>query len=242
MFCAQCGAKLPNDAKFCSACGERVRIAHDRTDDGAQRQDAKPIRERPVSTRASSAPAAKRCPSCGLPNRPTETACRCGYRFIQDRPLTSITSTKAPDSAPQVKSSRWSLKVEDVFAARAAIRECAMVFYLAAAMQLLLVFLISPFSLVDVIAFAGVGAWLQFRPGRVVGTIAAILGLSSIVMTALNQLGLGEGGKNVVVAIITGYASLRAAVAVYKYSPLALQVDRNTPNSHRTLDADSTHV
>ena len=84
-------------------------------------------------------------------------------------------------------------------------------------MQALIYFVVGAPAIVDVIAFLVVGLWLQLRPGRVVATIAAVLGLGAVVMTILNQLGLGEGGKNVVVALIVGYSSLRAAIAAYRF-------------------------
>ena len=62
--CPNCGAELPQNAQFCSACGAR-----------------QPLPEQPAAPAASGV-----CPSCGAPNQPGQHFCAVCGTALSDAP------------------------------------------------------------------------------------------------------------------------------------------------------------
>jgi hypothetical protein len=81
MFCTNCGRKNPEHASFCFACGTPLAVATMvEAPASADASQTRPAPALPEGRKIS----AKRCPSCGLPNREAAEHCGCGYRFVGD--------------------------------------------------------------------------------------------------------------------------------------------------------------
>ena len=88
MFCTRCGKKNLEQANFCFSCGNPLPAAQSAPIPPVASTPApeSQVVESPEVTVGSPAvhrPAAKRCPSCGLPNRQSAERCACGYSFAQ---------------------------------------------------------------------------------------------------------------------------------------------------------------
>jgi type IV pilus assembly protein PilA len=90
VFCTKCGESNPADAKFCFACGTAMHAGAAPSAVAAIAPVPASVSEAEISGAAILAgepPArkvtAKRCPSCGLPNRESAERCACGNVFGQ---------------------------------------------------------------------------------------------------------------------------------------------------------------
>jgi len=94
------------------------------------------------------------------------------------------------------------------------------VFYTIAAIEAAVALLLGPSILLDAGLFAGLGIWLHRTNSRVAATLLLILAGISIVTTASNQFGGGQGGRNIVLAVIVFWIAIRAVFATYKLPAL----------------------
>jgi hypothetical protein len=111
---------------------------------------------------------------------------------------------------------QWSLKVETAEQARKAIRDAAMGFYAVAGIQAVVAIVLGVSMLWDAAVFAGLGFWLHRRNSRVAAVLLLVDAGIGIVVTGMNQFGGGQGGRNVVLALIVFWAALKAVIATFK--------------------------
>jgi len=116
------------------------------------------------------------------------------------------------------REGRWSLAVENEADARKLIRESAMAFYVVAAIQAFAAVFVGTSMLWDAALFAGLALWLQRRLSRAAAVLLVLDSGYGIVATAINRLGGGQGGTNIVLALIVFWAAVRAVVATFKLS------------------------
>jgi len=121
------------------------------------------------------------------------------------------------------RSTFWSFRVESIDDARKMIRESVMGFYAIAGIQAVVSLLLGMSMLLDAVLFAGLAFWLQRAQSRVAATLLLGLAAIGIVMTAMNQFGGGQGGRNIVLSVIVLLAGVRAVVATYKLPRLLAQ-------------------
>ena len=70
MYCDKCGAQLPDDAVFCSKCGNRVKTASQQNVAISQNGQQNTTQTRPII--AQSGVTELKCPGCGAPIKPTQ--------------------------------------------------------------------------------------------------------------------------------------------------------------------------
>ncbi len=128
---------------------------------------------------------------------------------------TAMTKTKS------TKKNVWFGKIETKEEALKVIRESSTGFYFLAAAQIVLGYLVfGSTAIVDGVAF-GVSAFLlrQFR-SRIVASLMLLLTVASVMMTATNLFGVGTGGRNILLAFVMVWASIRAIQATFKLHKL----------------------
>lgn len=102
MYCIRCGARLPSEANFCSACGTRAYTPESavpqapaqssmRENESAQSQRF--ALQDSLESRTFDE-AQKTCPSCGLLSPPSVLKCDCGYDFQSRMPLLRNTASR----------------------------------------------------------------------------------------------------------------------------------------------------
>src|SRR6266849_3990344 len=90
MFCMRCGKENPDQAKFCFSCGSPLpasalsAVIPPVVKNSAPESQVVEHPEIRAESVAVHRPSAKRCPSCGLPNRESAERCRCGHSFAQN--------------------------------------------------------------------------------------------------------------------------------------------------------------
>jgi hypothetical protein len=115
----------------------------------------------------------------------------------------------------------WSLKMETEQEARRAIHDSAKAFYVLAAIEAVLAFVVGLWALGDAGIFALLGFWLQRRESKVAAVLLLLVSAYGIYSTAVNRFGGGQGGQNIVLSVITCWVALRATVACFKLPALA---------------------
>ena len=121
------------------------------------------------------------------------------------------------------RSTFWSLRAESVDGAKRMIRESAMGFYTIAGIQAVISLLLGMSMLIDAVLFAGLAFWLQRTHSKIAASLLLGLAAISIVATAMNQVGGGAGGRNIVLSVILVWVGVRAVVATYKLPRLLAQ-------------------
>jgi hypothetical protein len=172
--------------------------------------------------------------AAGRPSRPPTSPPRDAAKDAQSSPAGFPSSSQYATQGmfPQQMASRhkspartgdpsprrhWSLRFVGPDEAVAAVKESAIVFYIVAGLQTLASALVGPSSLVDAAVFAVLGLWLHLGRSRVAATLLLLAAVASVPMTLANVAGLGlGGGKNIVLALLTTWAGLRAVAATYQ--------------------------
>ena len=115
MLCTHCGKKNPDQATFCFACRSVLPVGTDAVHAplSSVTPEVRANRLEPPQVESPHAPTAaislerrkataKRCPSCGLPNREAAERCGCGYRFASGTALNRSAGGLAQPSSPPV--------------------------------------------------------------------------------------------------------------------------------------------
>jgi len=97
--------------------------------------------------------------------------------------------------------------------ARQVIRDSAMAFYTLAGLQAAISLVLGSGYLTDAALYAGVAYWLHWRSSRVAAILLLVISVS-VVVTGLNMIG-GGGGRNIVLAVLAAWISLRAVQATF---------------------------
>jgi hypothetical protein len=111
----------------------------------------------------------------------------------------------------------FSLTVSSAADARRVSRECAIAFYVLAAIQAAAALVLNRSMLIDAAVMAALAAWLHIGRSRIAATLLLILALLGAGVTIMNRLGqpIG-GGNNIIVAAIAVWAALKAVVAMFR--------------------------
>jgi hypothetical protein len=110
-------------------------------------------------------------------------------------------------------------KIESAAEAREAAKEVAIVFYFIAGMQALFFLVFGGLVLIDAAAYALLGFWLHQKMSRVAAVLLLFMSLMALVATGANRFD-GEGGRNIILAIMVVGTSIRAAQATFKFAAL----------------------
>ena len=110
----------------------------------------------------------------------------------------------------------WINKIKTIDQAKSIIRDTSKGFYAIAVIMALASFILGGWLLLDSAICAGLGFWLQRRDSLIAATILLIYSLYAIIHTTMNKFGGGEGGRNIVLAVMVLWASIRAVQATYK--------------------------
>ena len=117
---------------------------------------------------------------------------------------------------PQTKIKyKWYGRIESKAQAEKIIKDISNAFFLVAALQVVVgYFSLGPTTIVDGIIFAVLAALLRRYKNFAVAVILLFISLASIVTTLLSRLGyLERGGKNIFLALIIAWISVRAVQA-----------------------------
>lgn len=112
----------------------------------------------------------------------------------------------------------WFGKIESKEDAIKVIKDSSNGFLILAAIQIGIGFLIGTTAIIDGVLYAILALLLRKFNSRVVAIIFLLLSSAAIVVTGINRFGEGEGGKNIFLAIIMIYVSIRAIQATFKYN------------------------
>ena len=136
------------------------------------------------------------------------------------RPLNSVVRPHPSAIAMSTQSSKSSLfgKIETREAALKTLRDAAYVCFFLAALMLIFVFVFHQTSaVVDAVIYLVLGALLHFLRSRVAAVVFALVSLGSLGVTVANMAGASlPGGRNIILAVIVVFASVRAVEASFK--------------------------
>lgn len=111
-------------------------------------------------------------------------------------------------------------KIETEEQALQVIREASKGFFWLAGMQAVLALLIYPAAVLDAALYAILGYWLRKSNSKVAALLLLLIALGALGVTVMNRLGVGEGmgGRNIFLAVIVFWVSVRAVQATFKIS------------------------
>lgn len=125
------------------------------------------------------------------------------------------TETKPP------KKNAWFGKIETKEEALKIIKDSSNGFYFLAALQIVIgYFLLGLPAIIDGVIFAVLAFLLRKFKSMVVAMLLLLLSVGGIVVTAINQFGGGTGGRNIILALIMIWVSIRAVQATAKLHKL----------------------
>jgi len=116
------------------------------------------------------------------------------------------------------KKNAWFSKIESKEDAIKVIKDSSNGFLVLAAIQFGLGFLIGMTTIIDGVIYAVLALLLRKFNSRAVAILLLLLSLVAIVVTGINKFGGGEGGRNIILAVIMIWASVRAVQATFKYN------------------------
>ena len=118
------------------------------------------------------------------------------------------------------KKNAWYGKIETKEDAIKVIKDSSNGFLLLSAIQMALGFIIGIETVIDGVIYLILALLLRKFNSRVVAIILLLLSLVSIVVTGMNKLGGGAGGRNVLLSLIVTWVSIRAIQATFVYNRL----------------------
>jgi uncharacterized membrane protein HdeD (DUF308 family) len=126
--------------------------------------------------------------------------------------MSSQESKKRPGMFGKIETKEDALKV---------IKDTAIAFYVVAALQIVLAFFIGLSAIIDGIIYIVLAFLLQKFNSRIVAVLMLILTGIGVVVTAMNRLGSGQGGRNILLALVMIWASIRAIQATFRLNTLS---------------------
>lgn len=118
---------------------------------------------------------------------------------------------------PPKKKNTWFGKIETRNEALKVIKDTSNSFYLLAILQTILgYFIIGIWSITDGIVFAVCAFLLRKFNSRIVAIILLLLSVSGLVITGMNKFDDGAGGRNLFLAVIMIWVSIRAIQATFE--------------------------
>lgn len=116
-------------------------------------------------------------------------------------------------------------KIETKDEATKIIKDCSNAFLVLAAIQIIGGFVIGDGLIFDGILYLILSLILKKLNSRIVAILLLLLSLFSVVITAINMFGGGQGGKNILLALLTTWAGVRAVQATYVYNKIGTLPD-----------------
>lgn len=115
-------------------------------------------------------------------------------------------------------------KIKSVEDAHDMIKSASLVMYFVAATQVFIAFFATPMAIIDAIAFAVLGYFLNKFKSIVPAILCLMLSLISAYFTITNKInamnGIQEGGTNILLSLIVLIISVRSVEAAYKYKKM----------------------
>lgn len=115
------------------------------------------------------------------------------------------------------KKYNWFGKIESKEDAIKVIKDSSTGFFGLAAIQFALGLVIGMEAITDGVIYAVLALLLRKFNSRVVACLLLLLSLVAVVVTGINKFSGGGGGRNVFLALIMIYVSVRAVQATFKY-------------------------
>jgi len=122
-------------------------------------------------------------------------------------------------------------KIESREDALKVVKDTSLAFYCIAGLTAVLAFLLGLSSLVDAVLFSVFAFLLRQFTSRVAAVVLVVLATGGLIVTGINRFGGGEGGNNLIVALILFWAGLRAVEATFKLHGRFAAVDLGDPQS-----------
>lgn len=111
-------------------------------------------------------------------------------------------------------------KIETRVDALQVIKEAAYTFYIVGGLQIIVSFIIGFQTIIDGVLFIVFGFLLHWFNSRIAAVILLLLSGGGLAVTAINQFGGGPGGRNIFLALIVFWMSVRATQATFKLESL----------------------
>ena len=121
-------------------------------------------------------------------------------------------SKKRPGMFGRIETKEDALKV---------IKDTAIAFYVVAALQIVLAFFVGFSVIIDGIIYVVLAFLLQKLNSRVVAVLLLIVTGIGAVFTFMNRFGGGQGGRNIFLALVMIWASIRAVQATFSLNKLS---------------------
>ena len=97
------------------------------------------------------------------------------------------------------------------------IKDCAMGFFVVAAIQAGLGYFIAPSLIIDAVLYAVLAGIMLKWKSRIAAVFLLVIACFAVYMTVLNRLGMAaEGGNNIFLAAIILWAAIRSVEATFK--------------------------
>ncbi len=123
----------------------------------------------------------------------------------------------APNPTPQPKKNIWFGEIETREEALKVIKDASNGFYFFAGLQIVLgYFIMGASAIVDGVIFAVLAFLLRKFNSMVIAIFLLLLSVAGIVITGINRFGGGTGGRNIILAVIMVWVSVRAIQATFK--------------------------
>lgn len=108
-------------------------------------------------------------------------------------------------------------KIESREDALKTIKDCAMGFFVVAAIQAGLGYFIAPSLIIDAVLYAVLAGIMLKWKSRIAAVFLLVIACFAVYMTVLNRLGMAaEGGNNIFLAAIILWAAIRSVEATFK--------------------------
>lgn len=118
---------------------------------------------------------------------------------------------------PPKKKNTWFGKIETRDEALKVIKDVSNSFYFLAALQIIFgYFIMGVEVIIDGTIFAVCAFLLRKFNSRVVAVVLLLLSVGGLIVTGINKFGGGSGGRNLVLAVIAIWVSIRAIQATFE--------------------------
>jgi hypothetical protein len=128
-----------------------------------------------------------------------------------------VSTQEEPPMEEKEKKKGLFAKIESREDALKTIKDCAMGFFVVAAIQAGLGYFIAPSLIIDATLYAVLAGIMLKWKSRVAAVFLLVIACFAAYMTVLNRLGMAaEGGNNIFLAAIILWAAIRSVEATFK--------------------------
>jgi cobalamin synthase len=124
---------------------------------------------------------------------------------------------------PKPKKRDIFSKIETREEALKTIKDTTIGFYFIAILHIVLGYFVGLPVMIDGVLYAVLGFLLQKFNSRIVAVLLLIVSGIALITTVINRFGGGTGGRNILLAIIVLWASIRAVQATFKLQSLPVE-------------------